>query len=164
MNSTMSDLNPPAENSIAIWRQRSGLLLLLALLLLIPSKAGLAQTSASSKGPILSGDGAVAAQRQNLEGSEPGSGGYDSTIANRRTKLMNNERRKSLVSDSDKLFNLATELNNEVAHSNSGALTPDQLRKVAEIEKLARNVRDKMTMTVPSPSTNYFPVYGSPFN
>jgi hypothetical protein len=73
-------------------------------------------------------------------------------------KMMSNERRKSLVSDSDKLFKLATALNNEIAHSNTGSLTPEQLRKVAEIEKLAHNVRDKMTQSLPSPKVTYFPI------
>ena len=79
-------------------------------------------------------------------------------------KMLNNERHKSLLSDSDKLFKLATELDNEIAKSNLGLLTPDQLRKVAEIEKLAHNVRDKMTQTLPPPSTNFFPISGPPFN
>jgi hypothetical protein len=77
--------------------------------------------------------------------------------------MMNNDRRKSLVTDSDRLIKLATDLNNQIAHSNAGSLTPDQLRMVAEIEKLAHEVREKMTMTVPPPSGNVFPVYGPQF-
>ena len=79
----------------------------------------------------------------------------------RRMRMLNNERHKSLVSDSDKLFKLATELNNQIARSNTGSLTPEQLRKVAEIEKLARNVRDKMTQTLSGPRVTYFPITGS---
>ncbi|MFZ0302507.1 MAG: hypothetical protein WAL75_07475 [Terracidiphilus sp.] len=119
----------------------------------------------ASKSAIMSGDGSVAAQRQTLDYlGNPGSGGFDSIIAERRMKMLNNERHKSLLSDSDKLFKLATELDNEIAKSNLGLLTPDQLRKVAEIEKLAHNVRDKMTQTLPPPSTNFFPISGPPFN
>lgn len=161
----MSNLNPKAANAIATSRQRFGSPLLLALLLMVPVRVGLPQTSLSSKGPVLSGEGSVLAQRQTLDdATDPGSGAFDSVLAERRMKMLNNERRKSLISDSDKLFKLATELNNEIAHSNSGSLTPDQLRKVAEIEKLAHSVRDKMTMTAPSPSVNYFPTYGPPFS
>jgi hypothetical protein len=160
----MSDLNPKAANSTAVRWQRFASLLFLTLLLIVSATAGVSQTSVSNRGPILSGDGSSAAQHQTLEGSEPGSNGYDSTITERRMKLMNNERRKSLVSDTDKLIKLATELNNEIAKSNSGSLAPDQLRKLAEIEKLARNVRDKMTMILPSPSASYFPINGPPYS
>jgi hypothetical protein len=164
MDSTMSDLNSKAAITTAIARQRFASLLFVTLLLVVSVRAGLAQTSVTGRGPTLSGDGSMTPQHQTLDGSDPGSAGFDSTIADRRMKLMNNERRKSLVSDSDKLFKLATELNDEIAHSNSGSLTPEQLRKVAEIEKLARNVRDKMTMTLPAPSSGYFPINGPPFS
>jgi hypothetical protein len=165
VNSTMSDLNPKAAIVTAASRQRFYLPLLLALLLIVPFRAGWAQSNLANKSSVLSGQGAVTAQRQQLDyATDPGTEGFDSTIAQRRAKMLNNERHKSLVSDSDKLFKLATELNDEIAHSNSGSLTPDQLRKVAEIEKLAHNVRDKMTQTLPPPSTNLFPVYGPPIS
>jgi hypothetical protein len=71
--------------------------------------------------------------------------------AEKRLRMINAERQKSMVSDTDKLLKLATELNNEIAKSNPGALTPAQLRKVAEIEKLAHSVRDKMILSVRGP-------------
>jgi hypothetical protein len=46
------------------------------------------------------------------------------------------------------LLKLARELEDEVSRTNPGSLTPDQLRKVAEIEKLARGVKDKMSTPV----------------
>jgi hypothetical protein len=157
----MSDLNTKAANAAAISRQRCGSLLFLALLFIVPVRAGLPQTNVSSKGPILSGQGAVLAQRQTLDyAAAPGSAGLDPVMAERRMKMLNNERRKSLLSDTEKLLKLATELNNEIGRSNSGSLSPDQLRKVAEIEKLAHNVRDKMTMTIVPPSAPYFPITG----
>jgi len=162
VNSNMSDLKPKAANALAACRPFASSLSL-AFLFIAAGTLAAAQSTISTKGPTLNGDGSIAAQHQALDGSDSGNGGLDSTIAERRMKLMNNERRKSLVSDSDKLFKLATELNNEIGHSNSGSFTPDQLRKVAEIEKLARNVRDKMTMTVSSPAASYFPVDGPPF-
>jgi hypothetical protein len=158
----MSELNPKAASITAISRQRFGSLLLLALFLIISVRPGLTQSSLAGNGAALSSQGAVSAQRQQMDyATGPGNGGFDSLMAERRAKMLNNERRKSLVSDSDKLLKLATELNSEIAHSNSGSLTPDQLRKVAEIEKLARGVRDKMVMTINPPSAAYFPVTGS---
>lgn len=159
----MSLLNPKAATRSAVSRWLFGSLLILALILTVPCKMGVAQSSQSNTGAALSGQGALAAQRQALSGSDAGEGGFDSAITVRRAKMMNNDRRKSLVTDSDRLIKLATDLNNQIAHSNAGSLTPDQLRMVAEIEKLAHEVREKMTMTVPPPSGNVFPVYGPQF-
>jgi hypothetical protein len=50
-----------------------------------------------------------------------------------------------MVSDTDKLLKLAKELNEEVAAQNTGTLTSAEMRKIADIEKLARNVRQMMT-------------------
>ncbi len=154
----MNDLNPKAANIAAISRRHFASLLFLALFFIVPVRTGLPQ---SNNGSVLNSQSVVNPLRQtpNL-GTDPGSGGFDSILAERRMKMLNNERRKSLVSDSDRLLKLATELNNEIAHSNSGSLTPDQLRKVADIEKLAHGVRDKMVMTITPPSTAYFPTAG----
>jgi len=87
----------------------------------------------------------------------------NSAEAEKRLRMINAERQKSMVADTDKLVKLAKELNEEIAHSNSGELSAAQLRKVAEIEKLAHNVRDKMIMSVRGPQFNidntppYFP-------
>jgi hypothetical protein len=63
-------------------------------------------------------------------------------------RALNADRQKSLVSDTNKLLRLVNELNDEIARTNPNALTEAQLRKVAEIEKLARNVKDKMSTSV----------------
>ncbi len=69
-----------------------------------------------------------------------------------RLRAINRERQKSLVSDTNKLLKLATELDTEIQSENSGALTPTQMRKWATIEKLAHNVKDKMSYSVGGPS------------
>ena len=66
----------------------------------------------------------------------------------RLLRALNADRQKSLVSDTNKLLRLVNELNDEIARTNPEALTEAQLRKVAEIEKLARNVKDKMSTSV----------------
>ena len=81
------------------------------------------------------------------------------TEAEKRLRMINAERQKAMVSDTDKLVKLAKELNEDVAQSNTGQLSAAQLRKVAEIEKLAHSVRDKMLMSVRGPQLN-----GQPFN
>jgi hypothetical protein len=72
----------------------------------------------------------------------------DSLQDEKRLRALNMARQKSMVSDSDKLLRLATELNSEIAAGNGGALNLEQLRKVAEIEKLAHNVKEKMSTSV----------------
>jgi hypothetical protein len=75
----------------------------------------------------------------------------DDVQAEKRMTALNAERQKSMISDSAKLLKLANELNGEIAQSNTSELTPAQLRMVAEIEKLAHNVRDKMSMSIRGP-------------
>ena len=70
---------------------------------------------------------------------------YDVVMAEKRLRALNTERQKQMVADAGKLLKLAKELNDEVAASNTGSLTPEQLRKIAEIEKLARSVKERMT-------------------
>jgi len=66
----------------------------------------------------------------------------------RLLRVLNAERQKSMVQDANKLLRMARELNAEIVRTSPDALTPDQLRKMAEIEKLARNVKDKMGTSV----------------
>jgi hypothetical protein len=72
----------------------------------------------------------------------------DPALEQKRVHLINIDRQKSLVSDTNKLLKLAGELDAEIKRGNSGALTAAQLRKLAEIEKLARSVKDKMSYPV----------------
>ncbi len=72
------------------------------------------------------------------------SGDYDPTAMERQLNALNIERQKEMISDTNKLFKLAVELNEEVAASKSSTLTDDQLRKIAKIEKLAHGVKQKM--------------------
>lgn len=82
---------------------------------------------------------------------------YDPTMMERRLNALNRERQKEMISDTNKLLRLAMELNDEIAATNTGTLTWDQLHKMAEIEKLARNVKEKMADGVgqmgPTPDT-----------
>jgi len=66
----------------------------------------------------------------------------------KRMQMLNAERQKSIVSDTEKLLRLAKELNDEVADNDSAALSSEQLRKVEEIGKLAKSVKSKMSFSV----------------
>jgi hypothetical protein len=65
-----------------------------------------------------------------------------------RLRWLNKERQKAMVSDTNKLLKLAGELSAEVQNSKDASLTPEQVRKWAEVEKLAHSVKDKMSYSV----------------
>jgi hypothetical protein len=71
----------------------------------------------------------------------------DPVFIAKRQQALNAERQKSMVSDADKLVKLARQLDAEVASNPTDQLTPAQLHKVAEIEKLAHNVKAKMAQS-----------------
>ncbi|MFZ0743184.1 MAG: hypothetical protein WAM85_02205 [Terracidiphilus sp.] len=75
-------------------------------------------------------------------------GATDPAMAKRQVRMLNAERQRTMVSDADKLLKLATELRAEIEVDNPTSLSPDQMRKVAEIEKLARSVRQKMSLAI----------------
>jgi hypothetical protein len=80
-----------------------------------------------------------------------------STEDERQLRLLNADRQKSMVADTNKLLKLARELDSEIAAPNADTPTPAQMRKVAEIEKLAHSVKEKM-----STSVRGIPVFGPP--
>lgn len=68
-------------------------------------------------------------------------------LGDRRVRSLNVERHKSMVSDTDKLLKLARQLDAEIASNSTDELTPEEMRKVEEIEKLAHNVKAKMAQS-----------------
>jgi hypothetical protein len=65
----------------------------------------------------------------------------------KRLRALNADRQKSMISDAEKLVKLARQLDAEVASNPRDELTPSELHKLAEIEKLARNIKSKMAMS-----------------
>jgi len=61
-----------------------------------------------------------------------------------REKAMNKQRQADLKKDTDKLFQLATELKEAVDKTTENTLSLEVIRKTDEIEKLAKEVRKKM--------------------
>jgi len=68
----------------------------------------------------------------------------DPLYEQRRMNALNTDRHKSMVSDTEKLLILARQLDAEIAANSTDGLTSQEMKKVAEIEKLARNVKEKM--------------------
>jgi len=59
-------------------------------------------------------------------------------------KKANQQRQAELKRDTEKLFQLATELKQYVDKTNEDVLSLDVLKKAEEIEKLAHNVKERM--------------------
>ena len=94
--------------------------------------------------------GGVLLQGQN--GSRPQSGfgagpDLDPAFAAKRMRALNADRQKSMVSDADKLVKLARQLDTEIASNPTEELTPEEVRKLTQIEKLARSVKTKMAQS-----------------
>ena len=75
-------------------------------------------------------------------------GGMDPVTVERQLRALNAARQKSIVTDTARLLKLATGLKAEMGASNSDELTPAEMRELNEIEKLARNVRQEMSLTI----------------
>jgi hypothetical protein len=60
----------------------------------------------------------------------------------------NTERKRQLSEDSALLLKLAEELRTEMESNTGATLSPTQVRKVEDIERLARNVQQKMKLTI----------------
>jgi len=116
--------------------------LLLALFLVVPCALARAQsdqntgTGQLSSHPLQSANGRF--------DPTPDMGEGDPVAQQRQMLQLRAALNRSMVSDTNKLLKLVTDLNAELSSTNPDALTPDQLKKVAAIEKLARNVKDSM--------------------
>lgn len=64
-----------------------------------------------------------------------------------RIHLYNLQRQKEMTSEAERLIELTAQLKAEMAASPSNQLNAAQQAKLAQIEKLARKLRETMTMT-----------------
>ena len=124
--------------------------LLLALFLVLPRALARTQSDQTGTGqlsshPLQSANGRIDPTASTDE--------EDSVAQQIQLRQLNVALHKSMVSDTDKLLKLVTDLNAELSSTNPDALTPAQLKKVAAIEKLARNVKDAMKTSVQGSST-----------
>jgi hypothetical protein len=67
-----------------------------------------------------------------------------SKIAIEQARSRNTERQKRLEDDTAKLLSLATELKEQVDKTNKDIMSVDVIKKAEEIEKLAKDVKDRM--------------------
>jgi hypothetical protein len=87
--------------------------------------------------------------RRGLDNS--GAAGIDARMEARRIAALNLQRQHQMVSDADKLLKLARELNADSDAGGTILSQAERMQKAAEIEKLAKNVKDKMTFAIGPP-------------
>jgi hypothetical protein len=114
----------------------------LALLAVAPCCAQIRGTSPSL--PTLP-SGAPVGSRQ-----DPDLPNSDPAEEERQLRAAIAERQKRVAKDAGKILKLSNELNAEVARENPVSLSPAQLHMVAEIEKLARDLKENLVGAPPS--------------
>ena len=72
-------------------------------------------------------------------------------MQDRMMKEANKKRQQDIRDETDKLFQLASELKAAVDKTNENLLSLDVVRKADEVEKLARKVKDKMKDAIGPP-------------
>jgi hypothetical protein len=113
--------------------------LALAMLLVLPIAA---------QSPGVPSGSPVNRSRQQQQQDQPDSSPMSSSLDARRITQLNLIRQKNMASDAEKLLRIARELSND-ANADSSALSPaERMHKAAEIEKLAKGVREKMTYAI----------------
>jgi hypothetical protein len=88
-------------------------------------------------------------------------------MQDRQVKEANKKRQQDIREDTEKLYQLATDLKAAVDKTNENTLSLDVIRKAEEVEKLAKKVREKMKDAIgPSPRMEPQPppVYPHPPN
>lgn len=87
----------------------------------------------------------------------------ETAMTAREVKLLNIERQKTIISDTQKILALARELNADSSSPDSTMSNAQRMHKADEIEKLAKNVREKMTyaITPPGPANPYAATHGA---
>lgn len=78
--------------------------------------------------------------------------GIDARMQAKRIAELNKVRQKAMISDAEKLLRLAHELNEDANAGGAGLSPAERMHKAAEIEKLAKQVKDKMTYAVGEPA------------
>jgi isoleucyl-tRNA synthetase len=77
-------------------------------------------------------------------------------LEDRQRKELNKKRQDEIRGDTQKLYQLATELKSAVDKSNENTLSLDVVKKAEEVEKLAKKIKDKMKEGAGKP------IYGEP--
>jgi hypothetical protein len=83
-------------------------------------------------------------------------------MLDRQVREANKKRQEDIRNDTEKLFQLSTELKAAVEKSNEHLLSLDVVRKAEEVEKLAKKVKDKMKEAIGAPPRTDQPTQSIP--
>lgn len=84
-------------------------------------------------------------------------------MQDRMAREANKKRQQDIRNDTEKLYQLATELKAAVDKSNENLLSLDVIRKAEDVEKLAKKVKEKMKESVGPPAKQELPTPPPPF-
>lgn len=84
-------------------------------------------------------------------------------MQDRMAREANKKRQQDIRAETDKLFQLATELKAAVDKTNENLLSLDVVRKAEEVEKLAKKVKEKMKESAGPPIKQEIPTPVPPY-
>jgi hypothetical protein len=90
--------------------------------------------------PSQTPDGSISGSQRQREPDNP----WSQQQKRDMLKKQNEQRQQDLKKDTDQLLTLATELKQYVDKTNENIISLDVIKKAEQIEKLAKNVKDKM--------------------
>lgn len=126
-------------------------ILTVVLLLGAPSAA---QSPTSPGIPITPG---VVSVRQAI--MDPSADFSGTSIEARQARMLNLQRQQAIVTDTEKILQLARELDEDANSARPAMSLAQRMHKAEEIQKLAKTVREKMTYAIgaPPPPNPYAP-------
>jgi Sec-independent protein translocase protein TatA len=83
---------------------------------------------------------------------------FQKEMQDRMFKEANKKRQQNIKNDTDKLFQLATELKAAVDKTNENMLSLDVIKKAEQVEKLAKKVKENMKEVVGPPQNTPPPI------
>lgn len=83
---------------------------------------------------------------------------FQKEMQDRMFKAANKKRQEDIKNDTDKLFQLATELKAAVDKTNENMLSLEVIRKAEQVEKLAKKVKENMKEVIGPPQNLPTPV------
>lgn len=135
MNGIQPWFRRSAWRSRTLGRMACGLILLLQMW---PVGAGVGQVPSADQ--ATPGFGRPRLGNEDNKPSSP----FEQSAARKLEKMREDDRRKRLLADTARLVALSNELQSEVDKASKDELSLDVVRKAAEIEKLAHDVKERM--------------------
>jgi hypothetical protein len=118
------------------------LLPILALMVIPPALAQATNSSSPPQSAPTTSADAPAQKQDKSKADQPQE--QKAAAADAKPLTPEEERQAQLVADTNRLYELAQELQAEVAKSNKNTLSLAVVKKAAEVEKLARSLKERM--------------------